>query len=88
MHKPEFELAIELNNAEVAVPTGAFYSHYKTPEHIYQVIGHTVIEQSDEIGIIYRAQFGEYLSFVRSLPRWLEQVEWQGKTTPRFIQSK
>lgn len=42
------------------------------------------LEATDELCVIYQAQYGEKLTFLRPLTIWLEKVEWEGKTVPRF----
>lgn len=36
------------------------------------------------ICVIYEAQYGEKLAFVRPLKSWLQKVEWQGQIIDRL----
>lgn len=83
-HKEQLELARELNGAKTKVTIGAKYRHYKGADKIYEVVGLGFLEATDEICVIYQAQYEERLTFIRPLSIWLEQVEWKGKTIPRF----
>ena len=48
------------------------------------MIGLAITEADNSICIIYQAQYGERLTFVRPLASWLETVEWQGQRKQRF----
>jgi hypothetical protein len=50
------------------------------------ITGLGFIEANDELCVIYQAQYGEHLTFLRPLTVWLEDVEWEGRTVPRFTQ--
>lgn len=83
-HKEQLELAKEIKNAKSQVTVGVEYWHYKGKDKVYTVIGLGFMEANDELCVIYQAQYGEKLTFLRPLSIWLENVEWQGKTVPRF----
>jgi|GEM_PF-383072 len=83
-YKSQAELRDSLEKAAALVPVGDTYAHYKNPDQAYTVTGHVVMEANDDVGIIYQANYGERISFVRSLESWLEQVDDGGKTVPRF----
>ena len=83
-HKEQQILAKEIEEAKSKVTIGAKYRHYKSPNKIYEVIGLGFLESNDELCVIYQAQYGERLTFLRPLTVWLEQVEWDGKIVPRF----
>jgi hypothetical protein len=83
-HKPETVLAHELQTAVEQVPAEAIYAHYKHPELLYKIIGHCILEASDEPAVLYQAQYGEKITYVRALGVFLETVEYEGKTVPRF----
>lgn len=83
-HKEQLELKKEIENAEAKVTVGAEYWHYKGRDKVYKVTGLGFLEATDELCVIYQAQYGERLTFVRPLTIWLEQVQREGKTVPRF----
>ncbi len=83
-HKKQLELAQEIEEAKRKITIGAEYWHYKNRDKVYKVTGLGFLEASDELCVIYQAQYGKKLTFVRPLSVWLENVEWEGKTVPRF----
>lgn len=83
-HIPESELQKRLDAAKQQVSVGAQYCHYKGADKIYTVACLGILEATEEVCIIYEAQYGEHLTFIRPLKVWLETVEWQGNTVPRF----
>lgn len=85
-HKEHSVLSKELKDAKTKITIGADYRHHKDPNKLYKVIDLGFLESSDELHVIYQAQYGEGLIFLRPLTSWLEMVEWEGKTLPRFSQ--
>lgn len=83
-HKPQPKLAQEIANAKSIITVGTQYWHYKSRDNVYNVIGLGFLESNEELCVIYQAQYGEKLTFIRPLNVWQESVEWQGKTVPRF----
>ena len=83
-HKSQAELRDSLEEAASQVPVGDTYAHYRSPDQTYTVTGHVILETDDKVGIIYRANYGEHISFVRALDSWHAQVEDGDKTVPRF----
>jgi hypothetical protein len=83
-HLTEAELLQKLQQAAEQVHIGARYRHYKDETHTYQVQGFAIIEATDEIGVVYKAEYGAGLTFVRSLVSWLDKVEWGGTDVHRF----
>ena len=82
--KEQLDLAKEIKEAESKITVGAEYWHHKSRDKIYKVTGLGFLEANDELCVIYRAQYGERLTFLRPLTIWLENVEWEGKMVPRF----
>ena len=83
-HKSQEELASSLEQAAILAPVGGTYAHYKNPDQTYTVTGHVILEASNAVGIIYQANYGERVSFVRALDSWLGQVQDGEKSVPRF----
>ena len=80
----QIELAKEIKDAKSKVVIGSQYWHYKGRDKVYEVIGMGFLEANDELCVIYQAQYGERLTFLRPLTIWLERVEWEGIAVPRF----
>ena len=79
-HKPLNELAEEIAALKEQVEIGANYVHYKDPSKQYTVRGLVVIEATDQIGVLYQANYGPRLSFVRPASEWFERIDG----APRF----
>ena len=73
-----------IEDAKTKVTVGADYWHYKSRDKVYKIIDLGFIEATDEICVIYKAQYGKGLTFIRPLSIWLEKVDWNGETVPRF----
>ncbi|WP_018701883.1 MULTISPECIES: DUF1653 domain-containing protein [Sporomusaceae] len=58
------------------------YRHFKGGK--YEVLGVAKHSESGEELVVYRALYGEGGLWVRPLPMFLEEVEWEGKRQPRF----
>jgi hypothetical protein len=85
-HLSQDELAALVEEASKQVEVGSTYAHYKHPtDDFYIVKGIALIEANDEPAVIYEAQYGANITFVRPVSAWLEEVEWQGEQVPRFI---
>ncbi|MGI0134463.1 MAG: DUF1653 domain-containing protein, partial [Candidatus Micrarchaeaceae archaeon] len=85
-HKPLATLFDETQTAAQQVEIGALYGHYKNPQTPYKVTGFVILEATDEVAVLYEVQEAgaPRVTFARALSSWLETVEWQGQTVPRF----
>ncbi|HSX28940.1 MAG TPA: DUF1653 domain-containing protein [Candidatus Saccharimonadales bacterium] len=83
-HLPLDQLNDQIESAKLHVTVGAKYVHYKNLAKPYTIIDLVIIEATDEVGVVYRADHDARFSFVRSLKEWLDHVEYNGKTVPRF----
>lgn len=79
------------HNARIAAASqqvllGGIYKHYKFPDRDYKVLGFVIQEDTLKIAIRYRNILDdEAPEFVRDLGSWLETVQWEGKSVPRFV---
>ena len=85
-HLPQSELRNILNEAAELVVIGATYRHYKGDE--YKVVTIALREEDEQPLVVYQAEYGEAISFARSLDSWLEEVEWQGNRIKRFTRTQ
>ncbi len=83
-HKPEWQLIEEIGTYAGQIKVGSSYSHYKDSTKNYTVRELVIIEGTDEVGVVYQANFHAKLIFVRPAREWVEEVEWNGTTLPRF----
>jgi len=65
----------------MSLPAGR-YRHYKGPE--YQVLGVARHSESGEQLVVYQALYGERGLWVRPLEMFIESVEIDGVSVPRF----
>ncbi len=84
MHEAQNVLSDKLKRAATEVRIGGIYSHYKRPTETYRVVNLAVTESDDEVCVVYEAQYGERLMFVRPLTSWLDTVERDGVPVDRF----
>lgn len=77
-HLSQSDLVQLLARAANSVQVGSIYEHYKG-QH-YKVIGLAIDESTDHPCVIYQAQHGDAITFVRLLDDWLKEVEGR----PRF----
>src|SRR5437667_12341116 len=88
MHLSEAELETLIGNASRQVKIGGIYAHYKKPENLYTVIDLAILTETNEVGVVYRAECRKRLLLVRPLPIWLQQAEVGGKQVARFTSQK
>lgn len=82
MSKNDEELAILLTSAKEQVVVGSTYKHYKGMKYV--VLDVALIESTLEPGVVYQAQYGEKLKFIRPISDWLSEVEYEGSNISRF----
>lgn len=74
----------KIEKAKQQVKVGGRYTHFKNPAHTYIVLGVAILESTVEPVVIYQAEYGDRLTFVRPVDVWLETVEKEGEQVPRF----
>lgn len=84
MHKSDKDLQKSIEEAKTKVIVGGKYFHYKKSEMFYIVRDIVILEASDEPAVLYQAEYGEKLSFVRSVSNWLQKAVVDGKEVERF----
>lgn len=84
-HRPLSDLNQDLQYAGSKVKVGGLYAHYKHPDEPYLVTGLVILEATDEVAVMYEVEeSGQQVAFIRPLKSWLETVEVDGQTIPRF----
>ena len=78
------ELAKRIADAEREVEVGARYTHYKDSTKEYVVTELAILEATEEVAVIYQAQYDERVSFIRPLSSFTAIVHVDGTPTPRF----
>lgn len=72
---------IELSSEAKSLKLG-LYEHYKGNK--YQVLGVAVHSETLEELVVYKALYGKELTWVRPLKMFIETVEVNSETKPRF----
>ena len=83
-HKKESQPELSMRLAEAAkhVVVGARYMHYK--QLSYKVLALALREEDNEPCVVYQAEYGNDVIWVRPVTSWLEQVEVNGQLVQRF----
>jgi len=84
MHEQESQsqLSAKLAQAARQVTVGARYMHYKQLSYI--VVALALREEDNEPCVVYRAEYGDNVTWIRPLSSWTQEVEVGGKKVPRF----
>lgn len=78
------ELRKRLVDAALQVKIGGRYVHYKGADKTYHVKDLILIEATNEVGVIYEADYDPGLRFMRPLSDWLASIEREGWAVKRF----
>lgn len=73
-HIEESVLRARLDEASAEVPVGSRYAHYKNDSKSYLITGFAILEANDEVGVLYEAEYGERITYIRPLSSFLETV--------------
>lgn len=85
-HLTQAQLAERLEKAKTQVTIGERYMHYK--QHSYIVRDIALREEDNEPCVIYQAEYGERITFIRPVTNWLEYVEVDDRKVPRFSKAQ
>ncbi len=85
-HKEESDFTKELEKHQKQIDLGGIYFHYKDTKRERPYIVHTlgIIEETEEPCVVYQAQYGEKLVWVRTVEVFLGEVETSEGLIPRF----
>lgn len=85
MHEKESQAQLTARLAEAAqlVTVGARYMHYK--QLTYKVLALALREEDNEPCVVYQAEYGDHVTFIRPVANWIEEVEVEGKKVVRFV---
>ena len=84
MHTSQQDLKRAIDEAKLRVRVGGEYVHYKSPSMRYKVIDLAIHTDDTTVCVVYRALYGEELTFVRPLTEWLSDVKVGSNTVSRF----
>jgi hypothetical protein len=80
--QPQSELSAQLAETARQVTVGGRYLHYK--QLSYKVVTLALREENNEPCVIYQAEYGDKLIWIRPVSNWLEEIELDGKRVKRF----
>ena len=73
-----------LITSQKKIKIGARYRHYKDPTKTYIVKCVGLFEDSLIPAVVYEAEYGARLTWIRKLDNFLEKVDVNTKKVPRF----
>lgn len=85
LHKSSEQVKAEIERASGQIKIGGTYRHYKAVHKLYKVLDFVLLEATNELCVLYQALYDDGFKFVRPVSVWLEKVEWNGQTVPRFV---
>ena len=83
-NKDKDQLLEELNNLKLRINEGDEYYHYKHPDQFYRVVGVGFIEGNGQLCVVYQAQYGDQLTWVRTESEFFAKVDNGGTQVDRF----
>jgi len=85
-HLSSDELKQKLIAAQSQVDKSAKYFHYKHPEQFYSIEGFCLIEETEEVGVLYKPLYGDFgdVIWLRPISVFLEEIDVDGKKVKRF----
>ena len=84
--KSHMRLKKELDEAAKIISVGSKYYHFKHPEQFYEIIYLGVLENGEEVCVIYKALYGERFVWVRTLINFLSKKKLEnGTEVDRFV---
>lgn len=81
----ETELFHQLELAHKQIEVGAVYAHYRN-RTLYKVINLTIIEATQEVGVLYEKESGSFplIPWIRPISSFLEKVLVENTLVNRF----
>jgi hypothetical protein len=84
-HNDLSQLIKKLDSVKEQIGVGKKYFHYKHPDQLYNILRIGIIEKTEEICVIYEAEYGEKVVWVRPLDDFLAKVKLEdGREVDRF----
>lgn len=85
---PLSELSKKINKAKGKVEVGAVYCHWKDPDKRYVIESVGLLEETEKPCVIYKALYGEKLTWIRTLGDFTSNVQTGEGETQRFTKVK
>jgi hypothetical protein len=84
-HPSQTQLAAKLEEAARSITVDGRYVHYKNAEQSYVVRQLGIDEATDEVVVVYQAQYGAQITYTRPAADWFTPIVVEGRTLTRFI---
>jgi hypothetical protein len=86
-HLSQDEIKGTYARAKEKVRVGGKYTHFKNPHDEYIVLEIGFLEETEMPYVVYKAQYGEGLAWIRPLENFIEEVNRDGYRGPRFVEA-
>ena len=84
-HVSKDRLKKSLQNVTARIPVGSRWYHYRAPQDTYKILDIVFIESTEQVGVLYQAEYGERFKWVRDANDFLAEVDVDGQSLPRFV---
>ncbi|MBU0570359.1 DUF1653 domain-containing protein [Patescibacteria group bacterium] len=83
-HTSQKEFNKKIKKARKRVWVGAKYYHFKNPKDLYVIEQIGVLENTEEVCVVYKALYGEEIVWIRTLENFLSKKETEKGEVVRF----
>ncbi len=84
-HTSQKEFNKKIKKARKRVEVGAKYYHFKNPDKLYVIEQIGILEETEEVCVVYRALYGEEIVWIRTLENFLSEKKTEkGERVTRF----
>ncbi len=83
-HRSSESLERLIKDAQSQIKVDQIYQHYKDSNKTYRIVAVALDEASENVSIVYQALYSPYLTWIRPITNFLEDVSWEGKVVSRF----
>lgn len=77
-HKEQRNLLSDLKKLKSKIKVGDRYYHYKHPDQFYHIVALGFIEATEEPCVVYEAEYGDKLTWVRTESKFFAKVDTEG----------
>lgn len=76
----------KLDQAKELIEIGSLYFHYKNPDQYYSIESLCIIEDTEEVGVLYKPLYGDFgdIIWLRPISIFLETIQVDSKKIQRF----
>lgn len=83
-HQSSESLEQLVKDTQAKIQINQIYRHYKDSNKTYRIVAIALDEASESISVVYQALYSPYLTWIRPITNFLEDVSWEGKVVSRF----